>query len=474
MLVQVTILVNGSGHEHPGVSLTGGNGPPIWVNGSDGWTMTQFAVEQMNNTGGWFPFDQYYGSIYALTNTTFPGSTLVDQAPTRDGITPIGSNYYSSTSITETNTSSTYVNGRPIASLFPIHSLYVLTLTTTVSHLPEFWTGVFAIDFGVVAGLSALVVSMTWLLKVDFQKMKRKEVADFPGGLFTSLVVSTLVFIPLFWFSTRSFEAPLSYTWVDISLGGLMVAEILLAITAVGLRSASPSKSSFAASATFVKSLVWTRMSYWVASLLVLIGLFPFPYRYESPWVLVAVENMLAPPPFYATFGWMQVAYVVPLMLLLFLASFLMLTPIRREGLAWGIALTALGVVAAVLFAPNVPTFYQYWGRDFLVTDELLGPYSVYVALLWVSILGMWVKGLSPELARAVTRISSRLPARVVANSLQARWGSLVTLALALLVMWYSLLNGIYDNQTTYWIVPLAGIVLVYVVLRLGSSIRGG
>lgn len=472
-LVQVTILINGSSHEHPGISLTGGNGPPTWVNGSDGWTMTQFAVVLMNNTGGWFPFDQYYGSIYVLTNTTFPGSTLVDQAPTRDGITPIGSNYYSSTSVTETNASSTYVDGHLIASEFPIHSLYVLTLTTTVSHLPEFWTGVFAIDFGVVAGLSALVVSMAWLLKGDFQKMKRKEVADFPGGLLTSLVVSTLVFIPLFWFSTRSFEAPLSYTWVDVSLGGLMVAEILLAIVAVALRSGSPSKKSFAELGSFAKSVFWTRMGYWVASLLVLVGLFPLPYRLESPWVLVAVEDVFAPAPLYVPF-WTQVAYIAPLMLLLFFSSFMMLVPIRRAGVARGIVLVALGAIASFLFAPNVPTFYQYWGRDFLLAYGLTGPYSVYLGLLWLSILGIWMKGLSPEVARVVTGITRRHATRVVANSIRARWRSLVVLALALLVLWYSLLIGVYDNQTTYWVIPSAGIVLVYVVLRLGSSLRRG
>ena len=462
-LVQVTILINSTDMIHPGLLLIGGSGPPEWTKSSDGWTMTQFAVEHLDNNGGWFPFDQYAGTIYVITNSSLPGLGFNNQLPAREGITPVGSNYYSYTSITESNATTTSVPGYQY-NPSQLHTKYLLALSTTISHAPDFWVVVSAIDFGVIFGISALLLSMIWLIRVDYRKLKKSQISDFPGGLLTSLLVSTLVFIPVFWFSTRNFEAPLSYTWVDISLGVLMVAEILVAVTIVILKSASPSRSWLKRPAGAIKAVFWTRMNLWVLSLLALIGLFPFPYRVDPPWLWIAIQTIALSyygPPYYGS-----IYYNLPLMILLFLASFLIITPTRRRRLTFGV-LSALGAVASLVALPGIPTLYQYYGHALSITFYLPVAFAPYVPLLWVSITAIWIRRLFPELATFSSWLRSSLPRKPSADFVRLRWANLIAIVLSSFMLAALLQNGLIYDQLTIWFVLLVGMVLMYATLTL-------
>ncbi|MDH5733793.1 MAG: hypothetical protein OEY88_08435 [Candidatus Bathyarchaeota archaeon] len=208
-----------------GNSLTGYSYPGFWENIGNGWLFTYEDTIPFVNVTGEFPNDRYEFQLYLLTNLTVAFERVIS----RDVVFPISPNYLSIASGREVTDSDDLAD-------FALHTenlTHAYRIDVSVGHPEGFGEAVslfvsyLPIGFFLLGLLLILILMKDWFGYTDER---------FPSTLFISSVVSIIIFLPMYWFSIRQFQSPLSHTPFDTTIFWLTVLYLAILGVASWLR----------------------------------------------------------------------------------------------------------------------------------------------------------------------------------------------------------------------------------------------
>lgn len=203
-------------------SLTGYSYPGFWENVGNGWLFTYEDTIPFVNVTGEFPNDRYEFQLYLLTNLTVAFERVIS----RDVVFPISPNYLSIASGRE-------VTGSDEIADFALHTenlTHAYRIDVLIGHPEGFGEAVSLFVSYLPIGFFLLGLFLILVLMKDWFGYTNER---FPSTLFISSVVSIIIFLPMYWFSIRQFQSPLSYTPFDTTVFQLTV--LYLAILGVAL-----------------------------------------------------------------------------------------------------------------------------------------------------------------------------------------------------------------------------------------------
>lgn len=206
-------------------SLAGYTYPGFWEEVENGWLFTYDDVVPLTKVTGEFPNDAYRFQIYLFTNLT----TAFENVISRDVVSAISSNYIRIATGTEITGKDVMVDAiLHIENLTRAYRIDVLichtegfeeAITPFVSYIPN---GIFLLGL-----LLTLLLIKNWI-----EDLKER----FPSNFFISSTVSVLIFLPMYWFSIRQFQTPLSYSLFDTTLFNLTCFYLIILGIAIVLR----------------------------------------------------------------------------------------------------------------------------------------------------------------------------------------------------------------------------------------------
>jgi hypothetical protein len=120
-------------------------------------------------------------------------------------------------------------------------------MTVEVRHPVDFEYSILGFALIPTVVLAVLSISIAILIRYEVKRLVSiakeshlsiagREVFDFPSHFLSLLVISAVLFTPLFWPTVRDLEVPLPLTWIDVVLMVLIVFQLGLAICVIWLR----------------------------------------------------------------------------------------------------------------------------------------------------------------------------------------------------------------------------------------------